>query len=205
MTHRTVNLWNNESKSIGIFPSVGGFLAMTLSESKTFKTMDGAERWLQKRGYDAEGNLIDRDKITYPLYFKRPFDGVDRTTDEEIEAGQIPCGICGMPVTIDGAKHFGLVEAGKRWVTQNDRGLTCSIVPICDTCHKKHEVKRIPKTREEKLAVVWRHANKDSKGIAGDGRKTILVLRGGTTFVDLDDLTDKEIEDKLPEVLRSAT
>ena len=46
----TIDLGNNESASIGVFPQTDGtFLAMTLSASKTFKTRKGAERWLARR------------------------------------------------------------------------------------------------------------------------------------------------------------
>ncbi len=53
----TIDLGNNESMSRGIFPQRDGtFLAMTFSRSKTFKTRKGAEAWLSRRGYNADGS-----------------------------------------------------------------------------------------------------------------------------------------------------
>lgn len=55
----TLDLGNNETISTGIFLQPDGlFLALTLSESKYFKTRRGAERWLRSRGYDAQGNRL---------------------------------------------------------------------------------------------------------------------------------------------------
>lgn len=45
----TIELGNHEQLSRGVFPVEGGFLAMTFTQSKTFKTRRGAERWLAKR------------------------------------------------------------------------------------------------------------------------------------------------------------
>lgn len=46
----TIDLGNNESMSRGIFPQADGtFLAMTFTQSKTFKTRAGAERWLARK------------------------------------------------------------------------------------------------------------------------------------------------------------
>jgi hypothetical protein len=47
---------NNETKSRGIFELHGRFTALTFSESKTFKTCKGAEAWLARRGYNADGS-----------------------------------------------------------------------------------------------------------------------------------------------------
>ena len=50
-TTETLDLGNNEEKSRGLFPLPdGSFLALTFSQSKTFKTRAGAVRWLAKRG-----------------------------------------------------------------------------------------------------------------------------------------------------------
>lgn len=60
-SHRTVDLGNNEVRVIGIFPANPGsseFRALTLAESKTFKTYAGAAKWLAKRGYKANGMRI---------------------------------------------------------------------------------------------------------------------------------------------------
>lgn len=49
MTNQTIDLGNNESVSIGVFPQTDGtFLAMTPTRSKVFKTRKGAERWLTR-------------------------------------------------------------------------------------------------------------------------------------------------------------
>lgn len=56
-------------------------------------------------------------------------------------------------------------------------------------------------TREQKLKKVWNNTHKDYRGKI-DGRKSILVYRSGTTLVFLDDLTDAEINDKLPREFR---
>ena len=51
MSAETLDLGNNEEKSRGLFPLPDGtFLALTYSQSKTFKTREGAVRWLAKRG-----------------------------------------------------------------------------------------------------------------------------------------------------------
>jgi hypothetical protein len=48
----TIDLGNNESMSRGVFPTTdGAFLALSFSQSKTFKTRAGAERWLERRGW----------------------------------------------------------------------------------------------------------------------------------------------------------
>lgn len=52
-------------------------------------------------------------------------------------------------------------------------------------------------TREQKLKAVYRHTHPDFKGEI-DGIKTIMVFRNGSCLVALDDLTDKEIADRLP-------
>jgi hypothetical protein len=55
----TQDLGNNETKSRGIFELNGKFTALTFSESKTFKTRKGAEQWLARRGYNADGSRKD--------------------------------------------------------------------------------------------------------------------------------------------------
>lgn len=47
---------NNETISRGIFELHGRFTALTFSESKTFRTRKGAEKWLAARGYNADGS-----------------------------------------------------------------------------------------------------------------------------------------------------
>ena len=44
--NETHDLGNNETVSTGVFPQRDGtFLAMTFTQSKTFKTLKGAQRW----------------------------------------------------------------------------------------------------------------------------------------------------------------
>jgi|TARA_R110000772_G_scaffold170373_1_gene282253 hypothetical protein len=46
----TLDLGNNETLSNGIFDNLDGtFTAMTFSQSKTFKTQKGAQKWLAKK------------------------------------------------------------------------------------------------------------------------------------------------------------
>lgn len=53
---QVLDLGNNESVSIGIFANRdGSFTAVSPSQSKTFKTRKGAEKWLAARGINADG------------------------------------------------------------------------------------------------------------------------------------------------------
>lgn len=57
-------------------------------------------------------------------------------------------------------------------------------------------------TRERKLNLIYKHTHRDYKGHL-EGFKAILILReGATTLARLIDLTDAEIEAKLPYALR---
>lgn len=56
--------------------------------------------------------------------------------------------------------------------------------------------------RKKQLAAVWSATHRDYKGHI-EGRRTIMVNRGGTRLVYLDDLTDQEIADRLPRMKRS--
>lgn len=47
---------NNETICRGISELRGLFTALTFSQSKTFKTRKGAEKWLAERGYNADGS-----------------------------------------------------------------------------------------------------------------------------------------------------
>lgn len=47
---QTLNQGNNEQISRGIVQTEGGFLALTFTQSKEFKTYSGALKWLTKRG-----------------------------------------------------------------------------------------------------------------------------------------------------------
>ena len=41
---------NNESVALGVFPNHDGtFTAMTYSQSKTFKTLNGAKKWYESK------------------------------------------------------------------------------------------------------------------------------------------------------------
>jgi hypothetical protein len=52
-----LDLGNNETISRGIScNSDGTFLAITFSQSRTFKTRRGAERWLARRGLRPDGS-----------------------------------------------------------------------------------------------------------------------------------------------------
>jgi hypothetical protein len=52
----TLSLNNNETLSVGVFPQTdGSFTALTLTQSKTFKTKTGAVNWLARRGFNADG------------------------------------------------------------------------------------------------------------------------------------------------------
>jgi hypothetical protein len=51
--------------------------------------------------------------------------------------------------------------------------------------------------RAAKLELIWKRCHNDYKGKL-DGVRTIMTYRNGTCLVALDDLTDAEIEDKLP-------
>ena len=47
---KTLDLGNNEQISRGVTPnSDGTFTALTFTQSKTFKTRHGAERWLARK------------------------------------------------------------------------------------------------------------------------------------------------------------
>lgn len=59
------------------------------------------------------------------------------------------------------------------------------------------------------LRLIYRWTNSDYKGRAGEqwgeadrGKPTILVNRGGTCLVLLENLTDEEIKNKLPYALK---
>jgi len=56
-------------------------------------------------------------------------------------------------------------------------------------------------TRDEKLKIVWKHTHSDYKGML-NGERSIMVYREGTCLVLLKDLTDKEIEDRIPRTLK---
>jgi hypothetical protein len=56
---KTLDLGNNEEKSRGMakMPS-GEYLALTYSQSKTFKTEAGAIKWLAQKGLKPNGDRI---------------------------------------------------------------------------------------------------------------------------------------------------
>lgn len=47
---QTLNRGNNEQVSRGLVETADGFMALTFTQSKTFKTRPAAVRWLAKRG-----------------------------------------------------------------------------------------------------------------------------------------------------------
>ena len=52
----TYDLGNNEGFVVGVFAEPDGrYLALTAHASKRFKTTKGAEAWLARRGYNADG------------------------------------------------------------------------------------------------------------------------------------------------------
>jgi hypothetical protein len=57
-TTRNIDMGNNETATIGIVKDGAGFLALTMSASKTFKTYAGAVKWLASRGYNANGSRL---------------------------------------------------------------------------------------------------------------------------------------------------
>lgn len=57
-------------------------------------------------------------------------------------------------------------------------------------------------TKAQKLTLIYRHTHKDYKGNHPELGKTVLVLRGATCLVPLDQLTEEEIADKLPYSLK---
>lgn len=56
-------------------------------------------------------------------------------------------------------------------------------------------------SREKKLNLIYKHTHKDFKSNT-NGTRTILVFRAGTCLVQLDQLTDAEIADKLAYALK---
>lgn len=56
-------------------------------------------------------------------------------------------------------------------------------------------------TKEQKLALIWRHTHKDYKGNTPGLGKTVLVFRQGTCLAPLDQLTDDEVGGFMPLVL----
>jgi hypothetical protein len=53
---KTIDMGNNESLVIGIGANLGGtFTALTMVDSATFKTRQGAVKWLARRGYQSNG------------------------------------------------------------------------------------------------------------------------------------------------------
>lgn len=51
---QTLNQGNNEQLCRGLSAVEGGFLAMTFTQSKTFKSRTAAVRWLAKHGVIVE-------------------------------------------------------------------------------------------------------------------------------------------------------
>jgi hypothetical protein len=51
----TTDCGNNESAVRGVVQDADSFLALTFTDSRTFKSYSGAVAWLAKRGYNADG------------------------------------------------------------------------------------------------------------------------------------------------------
>lgn len=59
MAITTRDMGNNESLTTGYdFYGEQGYLALTNTESKWFKTERGAIQWLARRGYDPQGGKV---------------------------------------------------------------------------------------------------------------------------------------------------
>lgn len=56
-------------------------------------------------------------------------------------------------------------------------------------------------SREQKLDLIYKNTHSDFKGIIG-GARTMLMFRGGSCIVSLNDLTDEEIARDLPYALK---
>mgnify|MGYP003481105224 FL=1 len=55
---KQIDLGNNETWTVGLVQDGADWLALTLTESKTFKGRAAAEKWLAKRGYLPNGTKI---------------------------------------------------------------------------------------------------------------------------------------------------
>jgi hypothetical protein len=55
---RNIDMGNNEQVSVGIVKDGAGFLALTFTTSKNFKTYAGAVKWLAGRGFKANGERV---------------------------------------------------------------------------------------------------------------------------------------------------
>ena len=51
----TTDCGNNESAVRGVVRDESGYLALTFTDSRMFKSYSGAVAWLAKRGYNADG------------------------------------------------------------------------------------------------------------------------------------------------------
>lgn len=52
--------------------------------------------------------------------------------------------------------------------------------------------------RKSLLEMIYRNTHSDYKGVLPDGTRVILVCRGATCLVTLEELTDDEIAQRLP-------
>ena len=85
VTHFVQDMGNNESLTRGLFPeSDGEFLAMTFTESKRFKTKEGAIKWLEARGLSPDGQRFEDNTTTQTeLSNDSPFVTVDYEEQQE--------------------------------------------------------------------------------------------------------------------------
>lgn len=60
-------------------------------------------------------------------------------------------------------------------------------------------------TRDQKLALIYRHEHKDYKGKAGADKTIFRWAKFGGGIIALTEMTDTEIAERLPRALRKET
>jgi hypothetical protein len=81
--------------------------------------------------------------------------------------------------------NVGLAEAHKAWLE-----------------HELTKPEFQPLTRDQKLELVWKHTHRDFRGHNGNAERTVLIYDNGTCLVRLADLTDAQINERLPKQSR---
>lgn len=56
----------------------------------------------------------------------------------------------------------------------------------------------MPTATKAQLDLIYRNTHSDYKGVFADGVRMILVCRGATCLVPLEDLTSEEVAKRLP-------
>nr|prf ORF 1 [Escherichia coli] len=80
----TIDLGNNESLVYGVFPNQDGtFTAMTYTKSKTFKTENGARRWLERNSGEMDFDTIM--EKAYEEYFEGLAEGEEALSFSEFK------------------------------------------------------------------------------------------------------------------------